>query len=366
MNVPRLFENEARIAELGVGIGFGTILRTIEIATILTVLFLTWPVLGEQFGVSRRASSTPPSPPQYYVAPTLSPLSGVAAVSTKTSPQSGSQVVPAAESASPMPNVVRLNAFDQSGQSFGSGSYIGNFDEYGLVLSNWHVVCETDGLVHIHFPCGFSSYGAMILSDNKWDLAMIVVSKPPSSVPPLPIARTMPKPGDPLWIAGHGSGSYRQAGGRCVRYLAPEIPRNGTAPLYEIIDLSVHARQGDSGGPILNRDGELAGVLFGSDMVKNTAGSCCERVNRFLHQARPLLENLPRRPEVHFAQTEPQGPRHPLIDSLSNPARTKETFSVPNAAGLESSPPTSFQVPDPFVPPQSGVAPDLAATGVHH
>ena len=216
-----------------------------------------------------------------------------------------------------LPYVVRIIAFDSNGQSFGTGSYVGTHGEYGVILTNWHVIFETEinRLVHVHFPSGFSSFGAIIKSDPKWDLALIAISKPPQSIPTLTISQTASKPGDPLWIVGFGSGSYRIAEGKCVRYLAPENPKDGTAPLYEIMEVSVGARKGDSGGPMLNHKGELAGVLFGSDMIRNTAGSYCERVNRFLMETRTEMDRLPPRPETHFATIEKNGPLHSLKES---------------------------------------------------
>jgi len=216
-----------------------------------------------------------------------------------------------------LPYVVRIIAFDSSGQSFGTGSYVGTYGEYGVVLTNHHVVCETGAnrLVHVHFPSGFSSFGAVIKTDELWDLALIAISRPPLSIPTLQIARTPSKPGDTLWIVGFGSGEYRMADGRCVRYLAPENPADGSAPLYEIMEVSVRARKGDSGGPILNQRGELAGVLFGSDMVQNTAGSYSERVNRFLMETRTGMVRLPERPETYFASIEKEGPVQSLRES---------------------------------------------------
>ncbi|MDR2116314.1 MAG: serine protease [Planctomycetaceae bacterium] len=300
--------------------------RKIIILTILAVILNVSILIAEDFGIPKRNPSFTQS--SYS---TNSPSSGlsVLAVTAQPSMKIGSQVPVSPETQtspvlSQFPNVVRLVAFDQNGQSFGSGSYIGNYGNYGLILSNWHVIYGANGLVHIHFPNGFSSYGAVILSDQKWDLALVVISQPPCSVPFLPISQTIPKPGDPLWIAGYGSGSYRLAGGHCVRYLAPEIPRDGSAPQYEIVDLSVSARQGDSGGPILNSKGELAGVLFGSDMVRSTAGSYCERVNRFLNQTRAAMETLPSRPEVYFSTIEQGGPRHLLNESSNSAAVTEK------------------------------------------
>ncbi|MDR1141328.1 MAG: serine protease [Planctomycetaceae bacterium] len=326
--------------------------RKIIILTILTVILNVSILIAEDFGIPKR---NPTFTQSSYSAPSLSSGLSFSSVAAQPSGKIGSQVsgsqihgsrvsdsqihesrvsgsqvaslseTPTSPSLSQFPNVVRLVAFDQSGQSFGSGSYIGNYGEYGLILSNWHVIYGANGLVHIHFPNGFSSYGAVILSDQKWDLALIVISRPPNSVPLLPISQTIPKPGDPLWIAGYGSGSYRLAGGHCVRYLAPEIPRDGSAPQYEIVDLSVSARQGDSGGPILNSKGELAGVLFGSDMVRSTAGSYCERVNRFLNQTRSSMESLPLRPEVYFASIEQGGPHHLLSESISTAVSMEQT-----------------------------------------
>ena len=237
-----------------------------------------------------------------------------------------------------LPFVVRIIAFDPGGQSFGTGSYIGTYGEYGVVLTNWHVVSETDGLVHVHFPSGFSSFGARIKGDKKWDLALIAISRPPQSIPALTIAQTPARQGDPLWIAGFGSGSYRMVGGECVRYLAlpPENPNDGGALLYEIIEVDVSARKGDSGGPILNQRGELAGVLFGSDMVRNTAGSYSGRVNRFLMEAQGEMARLPERPESHFATIERDGPLHSLRDSRNTVPQTVEVQQRSDFSGASA------------------------------
>jgi len=230
-----------------------------------------------------------------------------------------------------LPYVVRIIAFDSSGQSFGTGSYVGTYGEYGVVLTNHHVVSETgdNRLAHVHFPSGFSSFGAVIKTDKVWDLALVAISKPPSSIPTLPIARTPSQPGEPLWIAGFGSGLYQMAEGRCVRYLAPENPTDGSAPLYEIMEVSVSARKGDSGGPILNQRGELAGVLFGSDMVRNTAGTYSERVNRFLMETRADMARLPERPETYFASIEREGPVQSLRESRNVIPQSTSTTVTP-------------------------------------
>jgi hypothetical protein len=60
----------------------------------------------------------------------------------------------------------------------------------------------------------------------------------------------------------------------------------------EMVEVSAAARQGDSGGPILNDRGELAGVLFGS-ASGTTSGSYCGRVRWFLDPLWPELGQPP-------------------------------------------------------------------------
>ena len=90
------------------------------------------------------------------------------------------------------------------------------------------------------------------------------------------IAPAPPTIGEPLTIAGFGRGPYREETGPCLDYLSP-----GTGYPQEFLELKATARQGDSGGPIFNTRGELAGVLFGQSEGR-TIGSCSARVREFL------------------------------------------------------------------------------------
>ncbi len=207
----------------------------------------------------------------------------------------------------PHPSVARILAFEKGAHSFGSGTLIGETGQYGLVITNWHVVRETVGLVQVHFPNGFASFASVVSYDKTWDLALLLTSKP-TNIPIVAISKETPKIDDPLWIAGYGNGKYRLIGGRCTKYIAPEIGFPN-----ELIEVSVSARQGDSGGPIFNRKGEISGVLFGSDL-QNTAGSCCERIRIFAKQSREKIAASPKEPETLFASIEPGRPSHSLLE----------------------------------------------------
>ncbi|HID75308.1 MAG TPA: serine protease, partial [Planctomycetaceae bacterium] len=174
----------------------------------------------------------------------------------------------------PHPAVVRVITQDRGGHSYGSGALVAVLRNCGLVVTNWHVVRDAAGKIVVVFPDGFSSPATLLGADRVWDLAALAVWCP--QVEPIRLATQPPRPGDVLTIAGYGPGWYRAATGRCTQYVAP-----GPNQPFEMVELSVAARQGDSGGPILNARGELAGVLFGA-AGRTTTGSYCGRVRRFL------------------------------------------------------------------------------------
>ena len=174
----------------------------------------------------------------------------------------------------PHPAVARIVVPERSATSYGTGTLIDVREQYGLVVTNWHVIRDGTGPPEVVFPNGFRSKGRPLKLDANWDLAAVVIWRPP--IEPVKISRDPPRPGDWLTICGYGQGDYREAVGRCTQYYAPNVNHP-----HELLELDVEARQGDSGGPILNARGELAGVLFGAGRG-TTMGSYGGRVHSFL------------------------------------------------------------------------------------
>ena len=54
------------------------------------------------------------------------------------------------------PAVVRVVAPGQGSISYGSGTLVHVNDQYGLVLTNWHVINEATGPISVHFADGFA------------------------------------------------------------------------------------------------------------------------------------------------------------------------------------------------------------------
>jgi len=201
----------------------------------------------------------------------------------------------------PRPAVVRVIVSEGDAMSLGSGTLVDVRGDYGLVLTNWHVVRDVRGPVTVAFADGFRSAATILSTNRDWDLAALAVWRP--HVQPVRIADRAPQPGEPLTIAGYGSGRYREATGRCRQYVSP----GGNHP-FEMVELSASARQGDSGGPIFNQQGELAGVLFGAG-GGSTTGSYCGRVRWFLATVNHRFDSLPATaPATMIAQPSPPRP----------------------------------------------------------
>lgn len=197
--------------------------------------------------------------------------------------------------AEPHPAVVRVVVPEGDATSFGSGTLVDVREQFGLVITNWHVVRDAKGPIEVIFPSGLSSKARALKVDPDWDLAALVIWRP--QVEPVKIAAAPPQPGDRLTICGYGPGIYRSATGRCTQYYSPNV----NLP-QQMVELDVEARQGDSGGPIFNDRGELAGVLFGAGQG-TTLGSFGGRVETFLATLAP---DIGRQTDNALAQGTPQ------------------------------------------------------------
>jgi S1-C subfamily serine protease len=220
----------------------------------------------------------------------------------------------------PHPAVVRVMSPLADGAAFGSGTLVAVNCNCGLVVTNWHVVRDAAGPILVTFPDGFRSGATVLRADRDWDLAALVVWRPNAA--PVTLSADAPRPGDPLTIAGYGSGDYRTASGCCTQYVAP-----GTNRPFEMVELSAPARNGDSGGPIFNSRGELAGVLFGSASGRTT-GSYCGRVRGFLG---PIVDDFRRADALWIAQHPPGDSTRQVAVSSGGPISVES--GLPQVSG---------------------------------
>lgn len=247
------------------------------------------------------------------------------------------------------PAVARIIVPERKSMSLGSGVLLGHTEHLGLVVTNWHVVQDATGTIIVAFPDGFRSAARLLKTDRNWDLAALAVWRP--SAQPVPLAAYLPQRGEPLSIAGYGGGSYRMASGRLVGYVAPaaHFP-------HEMLEVSTSARQGDSGGPIFNARGEVAGILFGTGGGR-TIGAWSGRVRNFVLSALDDFQRLEPEPEPEptaVAQQPIADPEPPVFETSPPPPAPRAPVSQ-----VAATPPRA-QAPKPAVRERAKPAPVAA------
>ncbi len=169
---------------------------------------------------------------------------------------------------SPNPAIGRVNVSIGNTIYHGSGTLIAS----DIFITNWHVIRDK-GDITVEFG-NFTTKATIIKMDKTWDLAALRLETKPR-IKPVKIGK-VPNIGDKLRIAGYGSGDYKESTGKLIKFCAP-----GRTEPDDVLELKASARNGDSGGPILNQKGELVGVLFGS-INGLTNGSHSGRILKFL------------------------------------------------------------------------------------
>lgn len=197
------------------------------------------------------------------------------------------------------------------GNGGGSGAYIGN----RLVLTCDHLFRGESGKrdvgrVSVTFADGQGSGGRVVRQDPIWDLAVIELTHEPRGIKPIRLAEKLPAVGERLHVGGFGSrGMVRFLAGRLKGFGAAKNGRRDAADTLIVGGAS--SRGGDSGGPILNDRGCLAGVLWGSN-DSETVGSQIGRCRLFLrgllrpNKSRQVIRKLPK---VISGKTGPAGPK---------------------------------------------------------
>jgi S1-C subfamily serine protease len=129
------------------------------------------------------------------------------------------------------------------------------------VVTNAHVVAGVSEPV-VEMSDGGAMPGRVVYFDTKHDLAVLAVEDLP--VQPLPLSADLPS-GSPAAFAGYPHGGPFQSRPATIQdittVLVPDIYGSNPSP-EEIYRLAGNVQPGNSGGPLLTTDGQVAGVIF--------------------------------------------------------------------------------------------------------
>jgi S1-C subfamily serine protease len=129
------------------------------------------------------------------------------------------------------------------------------------VVTNAHVVAGVSEPV-VEMSDGGAMPGRVVYFDTKHDLAVLAVEDLP--VQPLPLSADLPS-GSPAAFAGYPHGGPFRSRPATIQdittVLVPDIYGSNPSP-EQIYRLAGNVQPGNSGGPLLTTDGQVAGVIF--------------------------------------------------------------------------------------------------------
>ena len=169
------------------------------------------------------------------------------AIAALNSPPPIQEVRPAPATPNPAPAPKTESAI-----SSGTGFYVSGS---GHILTNYHVVeeCQTASI----FKPGFSVVGARIVAaDTKNDLALLKSDASIKTVPPL---RTGARVGETVYAYGFPLTGLLSSSGNFTMGTITSVA--GLGDDSRIIQMSAPVQPGNSGGPLLDKFGNVVGVI---------------------------------------------------------------------------------------------------------
>ena len=146
-------------------------------------------------------------------------------------------------------------------QALGSGTVI---NDKGEILTSLHVVDKATKIT-LTFPDGSKADGKVISSQPDIDIAMLSASALPEGVVPAVIGNSgAMKVGDEAYVVGNPFGLYgSMSAGVISGFNRVYQPPNHPHPIQGLIQFDAAANPGNSGGPLLNANGNVIGVVTG-------------------------------------------------------------------------------------------------------
>ena len=154
--------------------------------------------------------------------------------------------------------VATQNENNSMGNGFGSGVLI---SETGIVLTNYHVIHRAE-IIRVWFydPTDSNySFATVIGIDPVADLALLQLELDPDLPPPvyLEIEQEIPTITEPVVAIGHPVGLQWSVTTGTINH--QERPGKIT-PYVNIIQHSAEINKGNSGGPLINENGDIVGI----------------------------------------------------------------------------------------------------------
>ena len=150
----------------------------------------------------------------------------------------------------------RINEVDRSG--LGSGVLI---DDDGHVLTAAHVVQTADS-IEAHFADGTMVTATVIGSDPEMDVALLVLDPAPTNIAPAKLGDSEDvRVGDQIYVIGAPYGLSHSFSVGHISGRHNNRTNSRSSVRAEVFQTDAAINQGNSGGPMFNRKGEVIGIV---------------------------------------------------------------------------------------------------------
>jgi S1-C subfamily serine protease len=142
--------------------------------------------------------------------------------------------------------------------SVGTGTI---FDKSGLILTNSHVVGK-ELVVEVQDWQGRTTLADVMKNDPEKDIAVLMMQEVPAdTVPAVMAASTESKVGDEVIAVGYPFGFPVSVSSGVISGFHRVMEEKGGAALSGLIQFDAAANPGNSGGPLVNKNGEFIGIV---------------------------------------------------------------------------------------------------------
>ena len=157
---------------------------------------------------------------------------------------------------------IETEAIDPDGEvgnGVGSGIVI---NDDGNVLTSLHVVADASD-IQIIFADGTKSKGEIAVAQPENDIALLSASQLPAQLVPAILGNpNAMHVGDEAFVVGHPLGLFGSMSAGVISGFDRSFrPLNGEQRLEGLIQIDAAVNPGNSGGPLLNRRGQVIGIV---------------------------------------------------------------------------------------------------------
>ena len=161
------------------------------------------------------------------------------------------------------PSLVTVRQMGRDGERSGTGS--GFIIADGLVVTNLHVIGEGRSIEVELFDGTVCAVTEVHASDRHYDLAVLRVDPAGKELKPLKVGDSAKiEQGDLIVGFGAPQGlalSVVPGAISAIRKLDPGFAGEGETPEFPMLQLAMPIEQGNSGGPVINLEGEVLGIV---------------------------------------------------------------------------------------------------------